>query len=202
MIGTWMQTIAQGWLVLQLTGSGTAVGLVTALQFVPVLLLGPFGGVIVDRFDPPSPPHHPDGGRMLALTLGLLTVTGVVQLWMVFVLAVGLGLVTVVDNPARQTFVLELVGPDLLTNAITLNSVNINAARVIGPAIAAGTIALVGVGPCFLLNAATFVAVIVAVGAWTRASYGRRRSPPAPRARCARDSGTCGVIRDCGRRCS
>jgi MFS family permease len=164
MAGTWMQSVAQGWLVLQLTGSGTMLGLVTAAQFVPVLFLGPLGGVVVDRFDT---------RRLLAITqfaagvlaavLGVLTITAVVQVWMVFVLAILLGLVTVVDNPARQTIVLELVGPDLLSNAITLNSVNINAARVVGPSIAALTIALVGVGPCFLVNAASYVAVITAL---------------------------------------
>jgi MFS family permease len=164
MAGTWMQQVAQGWLVLELTGSGTMLGFITAAQFVPVLFLGPLGGVVVDRFDT---------RRLLAITqfaagvlagvLGVLTITGVVQVWMVFVLAVLLGIVTVVDNPARQTIVLELVGPELLSNAITLNSVNINAARVVGPSIAALTIALVGVGPCFLLNSASYVAVIVAL---------------------------------------
>jgi MFS family permease len=123
--GTWMQSVAQGWLVLKLTGSGTAVGLVVALQFVPVLLLGPLGGVLVDRVDTRRLLIASQAvAGALALTLGILTVTDVVELWMVYLLAAGLGLVTVVDNPARQTFVLELVGPDLLTNAITLNSVN------------------------------------------------------------------------------
>jgi MFS family permease len=98
----------------------------------------------------------------------VLTITGVVQVWMVFVVAILLGLVTVVDNPARQTIVLELVGRDLLGNAITLNSVNVNAARVVGPSIAAVTIALVGVGPCFLLNGASYVAVIAALSMMDR----------------------------------
>lgn len=162
--GTWMQSVAQGWLVLKLTGSGTAVGLVVALQFVPVLLLGPLGGVVVDRVDTRRLLIASQAvAGALALALGILVVTDVVELWMVYALAAGLGLVTVVDNPARQTFVLELVGKDLLTNAITLNSVNINAARVVGPAFAAALIAGIGIGPCFLVNAATYVAVIVAL---------------------------------------
>jgi MFS family permease len=95
--------------------------------------------------------------------MGVLTITNVVQLWMVFALAIGLGVVTVVDNPARMTFVLELVGPEHLSNAVTLNSVNMNAARVVGPALAAALIATIGIGPCFLLNAGSYVAVIVAM---------------------------------------
>jgi MFS family permease len=162
--GTWMQTIAQGWLVLQLSGSGTAVGLVTAFQFVPVMLLGPLGGVVVDRLDK---------RRLLlatqvlfaaqALLLGVLTATGTVELWMVYVLAAVFGLITVVDNPARQTFILELVGPAHLTNAVTLNSVNINAARIVGPAFAAALIALFGIAPSFFVNALSYGALVVAL---------------------------------------
>src|SRR4051794_20099511 len=164
MAGTWLQTIAQGWLVLQLTGSGTLLGLVTACQFLPVLFFGPFGGVIVDRVDTRRLLILTQAlSGALALFLGILTVTGAVQLWMVFAMAIGLGVVTVADNPARQTFVLELVGPDLVSNAVTLNSVNINAARIIGPAIAAVIIAAIGVGPCFIVNAASFLAVIGAL---------------------------------------
>jgi MFS family permease len=164
MAGTWMQTIAQGWLVLQLSGSGALLGLVTACQFLPVLFFGPFGGVIVDRVDTRRLLVLTQAlSGALALALGILTVTGAVQLWIVFAMAIALGFVTVVDNPARQTFVLELVGPDLVSNAITLNSVNINAARVIGPAIAALMIAAIGVGPCFIVNAASYLAVIGAL---------------------------------------
>jgi MFS family permease len=163
MAGTWMQMVAQGWLVLQLTGSGTSIGLVTACQYVPVLLLGPLGGIVVDRL--PTRPLLVVTQflqAVLALILGVLTITGVVQLWMVFALAAALGAVTVVDNPARQTFVLELVGRDLLSNAVTLNSVNVNVARIVGPSAAAITIALVGVGTCFILNGVSFFAVIAA----------------------------------------
>ena len=164
MAGTWMQTVAQGWLVFQLTGSGTSIGFVTACQFIPVLFLGPLGGVIVDRLDTRRIlVCTQTAAGMLALALGVLTITNTVQIWMVYALAIGLGCVTVVDNPARQTFVLELVGPNLLSNAITLNSVNLNLARVIGPSIAAITIALVGIGPCFIVNAASYLAVIAAL---------------------------------------
>lgn len=179
--GMWVQTVAQGWLVLKLTDSGTAVGLVLAFQFLPVLLLGPLGGVLVDRFDT---------RRLLVATqvaagalvtvLGILTITGVVELWMVYVMAAGLGLVTTVDNPARQTFVLELVGPELLTNAVTLNSVNVNAARVVGPAVAAALIATVGIGACFLLNGASYVVLIVVLSRLDRTAL--RPKPVSPRA--------------------
>jgi MFS family permease len=164
MAGTWMQTVAQGWLVLQLTDSSTWLGVVTACQFLPVTFFGPLGGVVVDRIDTRKLLVATQvAAAGLALLLGLLTVTGAVQLWMVFVVAIALGFVTVVDSPARLTFVLELVGPELLSNAITLNSVNMNAARVVGPAIAALTIAVIGVGPCFLVNAGSYVAVIAAL---------------------------------------
>ena len=131
--GTWMQSVAQAWLVLRLTGSGTALGLVVALQFLPVLLFGPFGGVIADRFPKRRLLLATQTVAMTqALVLGLLVITGTVELWMVFAMAAVFGLVTAVDNPARQTFVLEMVGPANLTNAITLNSVVVNAARVVG----------------------------------------------------------------------
>ena len=110
--GTWMQTVAQGWLVLQLTGSSTLLGLVTACQFLPVTFLGPFGGVIVDRFDTRRLLIATQAAAgLLATLLGVLTVTGAVQLWLVFVVAVGLGMVAVVDPPARLTIVLEAVKP-------------------------------------------------------------------------------------------
>ena len=162
--GTWMQSVAQAWLVLRLTGSGTALGLVIALQFLPVLLFGPFGGVIADRF----PKRRLLVGTQTvamtqALVLGVLELTGAIELWMVFAMAAVFGLVTAVDNPARQTFVLEMVGKDNLTNAITLNSVVINAARIVGPALAGVLIAVVGIGICFILNAASYVAVIIAL---------------------------------------
>jgi MFS family permease len=162
--GTWMQSVAQAWLVLRLTGSGTALGLVIALQFLPVLLFGPFGGVIADRFPKRRLLVGTQSVAMTqALVLGVLELTGAIELWMVFAMAAVFGMVTAVDNPARQTFVLEMVGKDDLANAITLNSVVVNAARVVGPALAGVLIAVVGIGICFILNAASYVAVIIAL---------------------------------------
>jgi MFS family permease len=162
--GTWMQGIAQAWLVLQLTGSGTALGTVVAMQFLPTLLLAPYGGVIADRFDKRKLIMVTQSiAGLLALLLGILTLSGTVQLWMVYVIAAGFGAVTAIDNPSRQTFVMEMVGPADIANAVTLNSVVVNAARAIGPAIGGVIIATVGIGQCFVFNAASYLAVIVAL---------------------------------------
>ncbi len=164
LIGTWMQTVAQSWLVLDLTGSGTALGLVVALQTLPVLLLGPYGGVVADRVDKRKLMMMLQSMMgVLALVLGLLTVTHVVALWQVYVLAFLLGLNNCFENPARQSFVLEMVGPKDLRNAVSLNSVLVNAARAVGPAIAGLIIATGGLGICFLLNALSFVAVVASL---------------------------------------
>jgi MFS family permease len=164
MAGTWMQTIAQSWLVLQLTGSATAVGLVVALQTLPILLFGPYAGVVVDRLEK----RRLMIGLLVvmaaqALVLGVLTATGTVQLWHVYVLALLLGTVSSLENPARQTFVLELVGTDNLRNAVSLNSVLANVARAVGPALAGIVIATGGMALCFLLNAVSFAAVIASL---------------------------------------
>ena len=162
--GTWMQGVAQAWLVLDLTGSGTALGLVSSLQFLPVLLFGPLGGVIADRFDKRKILYATQvTAATLAAVLGTLVATGLIEVWMVFVLASLLGFVTVVDNPTRQTFLHEMVGPENLTNAVSLNSVVINVARVIGPGVAGTLILTVGLAPCFFINAASYVAVLVAL---------------------------------------
>ena len=164
LIGTWMQSIAQSWLVLQMTGSGTALGLVVALQTLPVLLLGPYGGVVADRVDKRRLMIALQSMMgVLALVLGVLTVTGAVRLWQVFVLAFLLGLNNAFENPARQAFVLEMVGPQDLRNAVSLNSVLVNAARAVGPAVAGVLIATVGTGVCFLVNAGSFVAVVASL---------------------------------------
>jgi MFS family permease len=164
--GTWMQTIALSWLVLKLTHSGTQLGLVLAAQFLPMLLLGVWGGVIADRFNKRRILYVTQTiAGLLALGLGLLVVTHNVHLWLVYAFAVGLGLSMVVDNPSRQTFVMEMVGADHLRNAVSLNSTLVNTARVIGPSFAGVLIATVGVGPCFLVNAASYVAVLVALKA-------------------------------------
>lgn len=160
--GKWMQTIALSWLVLELTGSGTALGTVLAFQFLPMLLFGAFGGVLADRMEVRRLIMYAQAASgVIGLTLGVLTLTGSVRLWMVYVLAGALGVVSAVDNPSRHTFVMELVGTAEVTNAVTLNSVVVNAARVIGPAIGGVLIVVVGTGWCFVFNGVAYLAVIV-----------------------------------------
>ena len=180
--GTWMQMTAQSWLVLTLTHSSTDLGLAAALQTLPVLLFAPYGGVVADRVDK----RRLMIGLQIAmgfqaLALGLLTVLGSVRFWEVCLLAVILGLNNAFENSARQAFVREMVGKDELRNAITLNSVTVNAARAVGPAIGGVLIATVGVGVCFLLNAASFVAVVTSLVIMDRSAL--RPSPPAGRAK-------------------
>ena len=162
--GTWMQTVAAIWVILTLTDSGVAVGLTTALQFLPMLLIGAWGGLLADRI-----PKR----RLLITTQALMTIpaaglfavtaTGVVTPWMVYVAVFLFGSLNAIDNPARQSFVYEMVGPDRVVNAVSLNSVIVQAARIVGPALAGLLIATVGVGLCFGLNALTFVAMILAL---------------------------------------
>ena len=160
--GTFMQTIAQGWLVLKLTNSGTALGVVVSLQYLPILVLGPYGGVIADRYPKRRILFFTQSSAgLLALILGILVAASIVKLWMVFLLAFLLGLNTVFDNPTRQTFHIELVGPDKLRNAVTLYSTLVNLSRVIGPAVAAGLIATIGIAACFLLNGISYFAVVI-----------------------------------------
>jgi MFS family permease len=164
LVGTWMQMIGQSWLVLQLTGSATVLGLVAAVQTLPILLLSPYAGVIVDRRSRRRVLLATQTVMaLLALALGLLTLTHTVRLWMVMVIAGAMGLVNSVDNPARQSFVPEIVGTDLVANAVSLNSSMVNAARAVGPALAGVLIVSVGVGACFLFNTVSFVAVIIAL---------------------------------------
>ncbi len=185
--GNWMQTVAAVWLVLSLTGSGVAVGLTTALQFLPMLLLGAWGGLLADRF-----PKR----RLLMVTQALMAIpavalfavtdAGVVAPWMVYLAVLAMGAVNAVDNPTRQSFVIEMVGPDRVVNAVSLNSVIVQSARIVGPAIAGLLIAAFGVGPCFAVNALTFAAMIAAL--WTmnpaqlRAAPASGREPGAIRA--------------------
>ncbi|MGI9006287.1 MAG: MFS transporter [Streptosporangiaceae bacterium] len=160
--GTWMQRVAQDWLVLQLThGSGTAVGIATGLQFLPLLLFSLWGGMIADRY-PKRRVLMVTQASMgaLALILGVLAVTGAVRPWHIYVLAFGLGLATVVDNPTRQSFAIEMVGQDDLQNAIGLNSAVFNLARIVGPAVAGLVIAVVGTSAAFFLNAMSYLTVI------------------------------------------
>lgn len=160
--GTWMQSVAQAWLVLQLTHSGTALGFVAALQFLPILVLGPFGGVIADRFPKRKLMVVTQSAFGLqAFVLGMLVATGIVQLWMVEVLAFSYGLINAVDNPVRQSFVIEMVGPRELRNAVTLFSTLVNLSRVVGPTLAGILITAVGLAPCFIINGISYLAVII-----------------------------------------
>jgi MFS family permease len=162
--GTWMQTIGQTWLVLQITHSGTQLGLIAAAQFLPMLFFAPFGGVVADRFNKRKILYFTQtASAILALVLGILVATATVQLWMVYVLAALLGCINTIDNPTRQTFIFEMVGKESLQNAVSLNSTQVNLARVIGPAIGGGIIAGLGLAPCFFINAVSFISVLIAL---------------------------------------
>ena len=155
--GNWMQMIAEMWLILSLTGSGLAVGMTTALQFLPMLIFGAYGGVIADRMAKRQVLLLTQALHMIApLTMLTLAAEGVLVPWMVFALVFLRGCVNSVDNPTRQAFVMEMVGSDRVVNAVSLNSVLVQSARVVGPAFAGVLIATVGVEPCFAINAASF----------------------------------------------
>lgn len=160
--GTWAQRVAQDWLVLLIAPNpGVALGVVTALQFLPVLLFGLYGGLLADRYDKRRLLVAAQAVMgVLALLLGVLDLTGLVQLWHVYVLAFALGLASVVDTPVRQSFVSEIVGPQELPNAVSLNSAIFNSARIIGPALAGLAITAVGTGWVFVGNAVSYVAVL------------------------------------------
>jgi MFS family permease len=164
LVGTWMQMTALAWLVLTLSDSPSALGVVIALQTLPVLVLGPYGGVVADRVNKLRLMIVLQTAMgVQALILGVLTVTGGVRFWQVGVLSVLLGLNNAFENPARQSFMLEMVGRASLRNAVSLNSTMVNLARVVGPAVGGVLIASVGIGVCFLLNAASFVAVVASL---------------------------------------
>ncbi len=183
-IGTWLQRTAQDWLVLELTnGSAAALGTATALQFLPMLLFGMFGGVLADRY-PKRPILITAQSLMaaLALSIGVLTMTGAAQVWHVYVMAFTLGLISCVEVPTRQAFVVEMVGRRDLSNAIALNSSIFNLARVVGPALAGLLIyVLGGTGPIFLVNALTFAAVISSLVFMRKSEL--TLSDPVPRAK-------------------
>jgi MFS family permease len=180
--GNWMQIVAEMWLILQLTGSGVAVGVTTALQFAPMLLLGAYGGVLADRFDK---------RRLLMITqvamavpavvLWTLVASGSIEPWMVMALVSVRGTVNALDNPTRQSFVIEMVGPDRVVNAVGLNSVIVHSARMAGPAVAAIAIAGAGVELCFLLNAVSFAAMLLAL--WSMDPEKLARPRPVERGR-------------------
>jgi MFS family permease len=165
-MGTWMQTVAQSFLVLELTHSGTDLGLVTGARFLPILLFGPAGGLFADRRNKRRilfVTQALSGG--LAAIFAILTGTHVIQMWMVYLLALSLGMVGVFDNPARQSFISEMVPPEEIPNAVTLNSVSLNLARVFGGAVGGVLAAVLGLALCFTCNAISFAAVIVSLAA-------------------------------------
>jgi len=185
--GLWMQRIAQDWLVLELTGSVTAVGVAVALQFLPVLLFGLFGGVVADRFPKRTILIVTQSTlALVATTLGTLALTGAVQAWHVYVLATVLGFVTVVDNPTRQVFVSELVGQAHIRNAVSLNSSVFQLGALVGPAVSGALIHAVGQGWSFLINAASCLVVVTMVAVI--------RPRPAPTA--TRSTGGAGELRE------
>jgi MFS family permease len=180
--GNWMQIVAEMWLILSLTGSGVAVGITSALQFLPFLLFGAFGGLLADRFPKRSLLVVTQTLMALpALTLWAVTAAGVVEPWMVWGLVFARGSVNAIDNPTRQSFAIEMVGPDRVVNAVSLNNALVHSARIIGPAAAGLVIATIGVAPCFLLNALSFGAMIVALRAMEPADL--RPAPVATRGR-------------------
>ena len=163
-IGTWMNFTASAWLVLTLTDSGTALGANIALYFLPVLLLGAYGGVLADRFDKRHILMMTQASYgVVALALWGLVATDLVELWMVYGLSLASGIVTAIDNPSRQSFYIEMVGEEHVRNAVSLNSAAFTGSRVIGPAIAGVLIATVGIATCFLIDGVSYAAVLIAL---------------------------------------
>ncbi|MFD9703542.1 MFS transporter [Lentzea sp. NPDC059081] len=181
LVGVWMQRVAQDWLVLELSnGSPVALGFAASLQFLPVLLLSMWGGVLADRMDKRKLLLWLESALgVCALALGILDVTGVVELWHVYLLCLLLGAFSAVETPVRQSFVVEMVGRDQLTNAVAINSMMFNSARIVGPAIAGVTIVAIGTGWVFLANAISFVGVVG--GIWLMRTSQLLRSDPVPR---------------------
>lgn len=190
LIGTWMQNVGQSWLVLELTGSAFQLGLVNALQFTPVLLLSPVGGTLSDRLGKRRILLGTQAAMMVqAFVLALLVWSGHVRYWHVAVLAVVYGLGRAIDIPARQAYVTDLVGREDLPNAVGLNSLVFNGARIVGPAVAGLLIARFGVAPAFFLNGASFIAVLVALLAI------RTEGHPDPAGRLGVRQGVLGALR-------
>jgi len=180
--GTWMQTVAALWLVLSLTGSGVAVGLTTALQFLPMLLFGAWGGLLADRFSKRKLLMATQALMAIpALGLFIVTEAGIAAPWMVFLAVFAMGSVNAVDNPTRQSFAIEMVGPDRVVNAVSLNSVIVQSARIVGPAFAGLLIAGVGIETCFAVNVLSFGAMIYAL--WGMDPEKLRSGPRATRER-------------------
>lgn len=164
LVGTWMQATAQAWLVLTLSGSSSILGVIVALQALPILIIGPYAGVVADRVNRRLLMIFLQSIMgVLALVLAILTLGGWIEVWQIAILALLLGLNNAFENPARQAFIHQIVGESLIRNAVTLNSVMVNAARAIGPAVAGVLLAAVGAGWCFVINATSFVAVVVSL---------------------------------------
>ena len=180
LVGTWMQSVAQAWLVLQLTHDPLYLGVIAAAQFTPVLLFGLFGGVIADAVPKRQTLIATQSTMMfLALVLAALAAAGVAQVWMIVILALLLGIANAVDMPVRQAFSVEMVGREDVGNAVALNSAMFNSARIVGPAVAGLTIGAAGVAVAFLLNGLSFIAVIV--GLFLMRDDELRLPPPSPR---------------------
>ena len=180
--GNWMQIVAEMWLIVQLTGSGVSVGVTAALQFLPMLLFGAWGGLLADRVPKLRLLKYTQALMAVpALTLWALTATGDIAPWMVFGLVLARGSVLAIDNPARQAFVMDLVGPERIVNAVSLNSVVVHCSRIAGPAAAGAVIAVFGVSLCFAINALSFIAMLVALSRMDRSAL--MTSVPAERAR-------------------
>jgi MFS family permease len=180
MTGTWMQTVALGWLVLDLTGSGTAVGVNLGLQFLPMLIFGMWGGLMADRYDKRRLLMVSQTAMgVMAIALFALNASGVVTIAMIHAITFLSGCATALDNPARQSFVMEMVGSDEIPNAVSLNSAVFNASRIVGPAVAGALIATVGIPPSFLINSISYLAVVIALVLMDPSTLQRRA--PAPR---------------------
>ncbi len=177
-IGTWMNFTASAWLVLTLTDSGTALGANIALYFLPVLLLGAYGGVLADRFDKRHILMMTQASYgVVALGLWALVASDLVELWMVYGLSLASGIVTAIDNPSRQSFYIEMVGEEHVRNAVSLNSAAFTGSRVIGPAVAGVLIATVGIATCFLIDGFSYAAVLIALFAMRPAElHAQKRS--------------------------
>ncbi len=190
--GTWMQTVAQSFLVLRLTGSGTALGLATAARFLPMFVFGPLGGLVADRMDKRRVLYVTQSlSGLLAAVFAVLIGTDAIEMWMVYLLALALGVVNVFDNPARQSFIPEMVVPEKLSNAVTLNSVSLNMARVFGAAAGGVFVAALGLAACFAINAVSFVAVLISLAMMRSADLYPSRPWPRRRGRSGPACGMC-----------
>ena len=182
LVGTWMQQVAQGWLVLTLSGDPFWLGVVASAQFLPVMVFGLFAGVLADVLPKRQTLIAVQAVMMvLAVVLTILTAAGIVEIWMILVLAVLLGCANAVDMPVRQAFAIEMVGPRDVGNAVAINSAMFNGARVVGPAMAGLTIGAFGMAPAFAINALSFLAVIVGLTAMRDDELHRPRLVPRPR---------------------